>query len=493
MLTRTFRYGCRSPIGWGGTEDLILARQTDYWNRLRQIDSEARERYHSLVENDPELQKIKEVLKEEADPKKRRILTLEIKDRRASILRAIDPQLQLLRSQEKKARTEARQNSQLWWHHYLSVAEEYEKARRLLREHGAMPACRTLGDACSLTLRFPRGLSVSDLEEGKCSLLKETPGTKTKNRRLLLFAVGVEAEKTYRYLTVPVLWHRPLPSGAIIKKAQLLCRRSVAKTQWELHLSLEFPPCAHSTPPKPTACAVDYGWRITPNGMRVAYWVGSDGREGELLLDNEWLNKQRYLSLLRQEIQKESQFYAEAIQKQGLLNEKQVAHPTKSLLRLRRRKGLSAEISAILDAWWQSNSRKIREVDGLSQRLSNRRANLYQRAARDLAMHYKTVITEKIALGKLKKLQGETAPRAIQLAQDWACISLLEHWIEVQCETLERVWTKQLAMDTTIKCHICGHINTQSTKPQIITCESCAQTWDQDKNACLNFLKSVLI
>lgn len=84
------------------------------------------------------------------------------------------------------------------------------------------------------------------------------------------------------WLAMPVVVHRePAPDDRVVA-AQIVRERIGGKYRHNLCVTVDDPvPEPRSGP----AVAVDIGWRRTEEGrLRVAYWVGEDGNEGEVLL-----------------------------------------------------------------------------------------------------------------------------------------------------------------------------------------------------------------
>jgi hypothetical protein len=80
---------------------------------------------------------------------------------------------------------------------------------------------------------------------------------------------------------VPFTCHREPPPGARVVGAQVTRERIAGHTEYHLCITVD----EEAAPPRTgPAVAVDVGWRRTAAGLRVAYWVGEDGAEGEVLL-----------------------------------------------------------------------------------------------------------------------------------------------------------------------------------------------------------------
>lgn len=95
----------------------------------------------------------------------------------------------------------------------------------------------------------------------------------------------------------PVVYHRPVPPDAVVKWAHLIRRRVGTQFRWELQLVLarpawpKFP--AGRTRAATGTVAVALGWRRVDGGVRAAYWVGDDGREGEIVIPDEQVARWR--------------------------------------------------------------------------------------------------------------------------------------------------------------------------------------------------------
>lgn len=85
----------------------------------------------------------------------------------------------------------------------------------------------------------------------------------------------------------PMLYHRPVPEGAIIKVATVSKRRRDATAwSWRVHITVDVSNCAARRPvPASGAVALNMGFALTPSrAIRSGYMVGDDGQEQEILL-----------------------------------------------------------------------------------------------------------------------------------------------------------------------------------------------------------------
>lgn len=110
-----------------------------------------------------------------------------------------------------------------------------------------------------------------------------TPPTGAKRLRALRFRIGSNGRQPI-WANLYTLMHRPL-SEARVTWVKLSCRRTGRRYRWQLLVVVDEE--CRGTPDQHRAATVgvDIGWRKHVDGsIRVAYWVGSDGREGELAI-----------------------------------------------------------------------------------------------------------------------------------------------------------------------------------------------------------------
>jgi hypothetical protein len=92
-------------------------------------------------------------------------------------------------------------------------------------------------------------------------------------------------------VVVPFVMHRPLPEGGTIRAAWIRMRRVGLRKVYSLQLTVAggtpWKRIGSAAPPKlAKAVAVNFGWRLVGEGLRVAYWVGTDGRSGQIVVPN---------------------------------------------------------------------------------------------------------------------------------------------------------------------------------------------------------------
>src|SRR4029077_14039242 len=116
-----------------------------------------------------------------------------------------------------------------------------------------------------------------------------------------LYRVQSNEDGSPRWIALDVIMHRMLPTNGVIKWAHLQRHKSsssVGKTyisltrdyDYTLRLTVEEP---MAQPAAPVKVAIEIGWRLFKQGLRVAVALGEDGKCRELYLPTEWLKGKR--------------------------------------------------------------------------------------------------------------------------------------------------------------------------------------------------------
>ena len=111
----------------------------------------------------------------------------------------------------------------------------------------------------------------------------DEPPTGAKRLRTLKFRIGSNGRQPV-WVNLYTLLHRDLPD-ARVTWVKLSCRRTGLRYRWQLLVVVDEECRGTPSPGRARSVGVDIGWRKHDDGsIRVAYWVGSDGREGELAI-----------------------------------------------------------------------------------------------------------------------------------------------------------------------------------------------------------------
>lgn len=118
---------------------------------------------------------------------------------------------------------------------------------------------------------------------------RSATGKHPEVRALVWLRVESDEKRAPVWAKIPIRMTRPLPPDAIVMRAWLLVRPVGPRLDYRLQFTLQIPDePARSMPAAPRTLAVNVGWRqLRDGGLRVAYAVGSDGREEEIRVQPE--------------------------------------------------------------------------------------------------------------------------------------------------------------------------------------------------------------
>ena len=127
----------------------------------------------------------------------------------------------------------------------------------------------------------------------------EKQGRRTAMRTRLRMCVFGENRKPI-FAEWPMIMHRPIPAGSVMKEAYVTCKRMGSRWIWSLVIIAGIPKPVRPALLGTGTVAVNVGWRKLPSGDdRVAVWVGEDGRKGEIIVSKDMIASLRYESELR--------------------------------------------------------------------------------------------------------------------------------------------------------------------------------------------------
>ena len=431
----------------------------------------------------------------------------------------------------------ARAASGLYWGNYLHIDQSMAKART-----GPPPKFQHWDGGGHLVVQLQHGLAVPDLLGGGDTRLQllpaplppgwspvlhgppRNPDRPHPRHRLVRFRVGSTGPggREPVWADVPIVLHRPLPADARVKWGHLIRRRIGTHCEWRVQFVL----ARDAWEPKDRAAGgvvgVDIGWRLRPgrtgSALRVAYWVGDDGGEGELLIDGAGKGRdgmeRNWLGLMRK---------TEDIRsiRDGLLNDAKAALSR----RLQECPTWLSEAAATLSSWrsqdrlaalvlrwrherasgddcvyeeaegWRRRDKHLLEYEAnLRDQLQRGREHLYRNFAAELRRRYLTIVLEAAGHGEmLMDLRPfHVLPAAEEPPQDGAlkehvrdaCLSSLRQYLVESGATVGSP-----AKGTTAICWRCGGGVERSDDGALrLRCSQCGQLEDQDRNAAIRLL-----
>jgi len=178
-----------------------------------------------------------------------------------------------------------------WWGTYLLVEDAMDRSLRLVYAPGksiALPKWDGLDPRDPRFVRWNESTQAVGASNNKGPTGKSDEFVRIVDGQLSL---KIGADEWARW---PIALHRPVPSDARITACRVQVRREGPGEQWEVLLTLD----THETRTRTDLghrgqrdecgdgrVAVDIGWRVIGDEIRVACWRNSRGETGEIRLD----------------------------------------------------------------------------------------------------------------------------------------------------------------------------------------------------------------
>lgn len=409
---------------------------------------------------------------------------------------ALDASTEAAKAAKRAARKIASRECGLHWGTYLLVESAAAdigrgappKFRRFRREDGG-----SIG--VQIQTKPNERLGVDEFLAGKSNQVQIKDG-------MLRLCIGAETptksiSKTNppRYVAVRVKMHRPLPEGAHVTWVKLIARRVGTKLKWETHITVANAR-GFAKPVGTGTVSLDVGYRDMGGEIRVASWLGSDGRFGELVLP------QRLVSALahKDELKslRDTKFdiiratlvgYRKVVElPEWLREETKTLAQWKSISRLHRlvrmwrenRFDGDAGMFALAEAWRIEDAHHLNWLDNEAEQARRWRDDLYRKFAAELRRHYGTVALEDLDLRQ--HAEADHLALKTQRQRAMAAISHLRRYLS------DMKVVKVPAANTTKRCHRCLHLNHVGSDVTY-HCMACGWTGDRDYNAAVNILR----
>jgi hypothetical protein len=419
-------------------------------------------------------------------------------------------------------RKEARKHCKLYWGTYLAVEQRMGNCRA-----GAPPRLERFNDEGALAVQIQNGISPDEAFSGSDKRLiidplpkdvawdgqrwksdPNGPGKCKRDRTIVRLRIASN-EGAPVWAAIPIKFHRPFPENCRIKWVFLHCRKIGLSEKWFVRFVISRASgWIREDLSADGIVGIDVGWRIMPEGLRVAYWVGDDGGESELVLpngDGDWrylLDKaedlasirDKHFNGMRDRLADWMMRNAEKLPAVAAAFEYLRQWRSKTRLGIAINQHLSA-IAAIdgqladeLSVWWKKERHLQRwQIDNM-KKFDRQRTAIYRQFAADITRRYHTIVVEKFDLRKIqreKSVEDKTAEdAAMKKHQRDANISTLRQFLRERAAEFEMV----SAVDTTRKCHFCGMVRDFNRSDLVNKCDNCGATWDQDANAARNIL-----
>ncbi len=301
--TQAYEYGCLAPLAGADEATREMRGKAALWNQLVELEEDYAADLAAIV--GPHLPGPREW------PSRQEALT-EIRQALKQVRYGKLPEVEALEHEFYVATRDCKTASGLYWCNGEDVLEAFRKAHRLVwyPTRQQLAARLAAGAASSevrrkrwrgegsLFLRWQQGLPVSEVFGGQDTLLRIEPvdmaalispirSVRRKAARTTVqFRVRSEDRQPV-WVELPLILHRPLPADGRVQSARLIREEIAGHERWKLVLSVR---CQEPVPCERTGrVGLSFGWRQTPEGLRVAVWLDDSGRAGQLVLPHEYL------------------------------------------------------------------------------------------------------------------------------------------------------------------------------------------------------------
>lgn len=430
----------------------------------------------------------------------------------------------------------ARAHCGVYWGTYLLIEAEHQSACKVPLYDGAEPNdprfSRFTGEG-SIGVQIHGGMDAADVlganmwlrvdPVDECAWHAESRGERRRaSRTMLRVRVGSNGRAPI-WAAWPMVMHRSLPVGGVVKCAAVHVRRIGPREEWWATITVNTDSTVRPTSHADGAVAVDLGWRQFGDEIRVAAWRGDDGEAGELRLHADDVRAMRKADELRST--RDDNFNAARDTLVTWLKDREVPEwltlATTTLPQWRS----AGRLAALVKRWALTRFDGDEEMFGrrptkneiaagengvglegwryhdyhlwtweTSQRTGSirRRTDIYRVFAARLADRYATLVVEDFDLRDIAKRPGVGAERENETARSnrqLAAVSDLRTSLKNAFSSRGGTTEKIPAEGTTITCHVCGLIEKFDAAAYIThACSGCGSVWDQDDNACVVLL-----
>jgi len=423
----------------------------------------------------------------------------------------------------------SRAASGLYWGTYLTVEQSMSGARS-----GAPPQFQRWRGDGSVSVQLQGGLSVDELLAAQDKRLRVTfeEGGKT----FIWIRIGSDGREPI-WCKVRFTLHRSLPDGVRVKWCKLIRRRVGTRNEWRVILTLEAEEASvweKKDRADSGVVGIDVGWRLLPEGLRVAYWYGDNDEYGQLVIPSQtvgrWGESENLQSVISQHLNAVLPVVSKWFKSLGSIPEwaeelgvdtlSQWRSPERlqklvDRWRTNRIPGDDQEIEGagklrqvlhldidhygspvsmydLMEAWAKKWRHLHNWAAGTRLKAIRYRRDLYRNFVAEMRRKYKTVHLEKLNLVELRRkptAEETAADGGVVMYRDIAAVGELRRYFS---ESMDVGLIP--AKDTTRMCHLCEKLSGESSPASLIhTCSHCASQWDQDLNAAVNLLRGTPI
>lgn len=432
-------------------------------------------------------------------------------------------------------RRNARAHCRVFWGTYLLVEAEDEAARKQPLYDGAEPNdpafVRWDGEG-AVSVQIQGGMPAADVFGPDTRLRIDAVDEKAwlsasrgERRRLSRTTLKMRVSSDGRdpiWAAWPMVMHRPLPEGGVIKRAIVSLRMIGPREEWSVAFTVDTSATLARTDGGKGAVAVDIGWRAMPDGgLRVAVWQGEDGGTGEIRLsatDLGGLHKPEELRSIRDTAMNAAlKALVERLRVLGMpvwmrdLTGARGSRPTEAQALAYLAEWRSpARLAALVLKWrearfegdgeahdaaeaWRYHDYHLWQWES-SQRTGalRLRREIYRISAAKLAQRYGTVVLEQFDLRTMARKAPAEAPAENAVARSNRQVAATSELRLVLVNAFVARGGNEVrvpAQDSTRTHATCGLITPFDAAGSVMLTCACGETFDQDANAAIVLLR----
>ena len=539
--TRVYAYRAYAPIDGADDFNTAILAAHKLKNRLVEIEKIRRQKHDELMKGDPAVNAIQAKItainltlessrtaiktanrdaRSKADAKALTVadrdlakqckidlksLYSELKAAKAAARETVRPILDAQAAEADKLIDEAVHSSGCYW-------STYNALKKTVKKSGPPPKFRRFDGSGKLDCQLINGLSPQQVMSGGRYVGIEMTHGNMAEVTMRIGTVGEGRDVRAIMTTLPIKLHRPLRQDARVTGMAIVRERVACRRRYGLRVSMDAESWDKSDWATEGEVGIDIGWRIVPDGLRVAYWVGGDGRAGELILPNEDIARWDEVEKTQSERKRSFNDMRTKLAAWIELHFGDVEFPDWFIVWTEHLdKWLSPGRLGQLAAYWKSNrfagdvgiagaiegwrrwdaERWLHEAR-TGERAINWRNEQYQQFAAFLRRNYATAFIEDTDWRALQDLPQPEEKQPEPGSRNYRTIASPGILTEAIRQNMRKT-TERKAEKSTMVHHDCGQLSGQKDRASLWhVCQNCGEKFDQDRNAALNLLHGLL-
>lgn len=452
-------------------------------------------------------------------------------------------QLEQIKERNNQLTRSAREYCGVYWGTYLLSEDAMEASRKMPFYNGTKnndPKFLFWKHEGSVGIQIQGGLESEkvfgtgtqiriDAVDKKAFYAEHRKDRRKASRTILRLRVGSNEKLKPIWASFPMIMHRPLPDGSIIKKATVHLKKIGPTEEWFISITVDMSNCLSPSISATGAVAFDLGWRDMKDlegnstGFRIGKWRSESNEIGEIKLDPKIIGGIKKANELRGV--RDDNFNVIRIQLVEWLKNNQIPDWLKKKTETLSQWRSIARLIGLFKFWnqnrftgdedifgfsgkWIKEKKTVSAGTGLAgwayhdhhlwtwesdQRTKalRRRKEFYRVEATKLAVKYKTLVLEDFDLRDVSQIAQPDAEDDNQKGRSNKTLSSPSEFRLAFVNAFSSRGGEIIKVDpkgTSYTCHLCSSKEQLDNTTHIHTCSKCGKTWDREDNATANLL-----